>query len=749
MDALESELTCPICLELFEDPLLLPCAHSLCFGCAHRILAANAPPTSGNTVATAASFQCPTCRYVISLSPRRGLEGLKRNITLQNIIDRVQRAANAATLPLPLALSVANAVAAHPTAPYSGASSPVDDDGGGCGGRHHHHHHKHNHCDDQLALVPVLHAMSGVMSSPGAATPPPLPPLPPPPSSPSAEEEEEEEPVRCQFCEQEPAPEAVKTCVTCEVSYCEGCLRATHPNKKPFTGHRLVEPLADRRLRAGLRCAEHEDERVNMYCVTDEALICSLCKLVGRHRDHQVAALSDRYEKLRQSLDASLGHLVKRNNELESLMGKLIQTCQHVEVNASRQESKLLEECDLLIDIIQQRRQVIGSKIKEGKTQRMRKLTQQISNCQQCIERSSSLITQADQTLKETDHARFLQSAKGIADRVSMATASTQVLIPEIHLTDTFDSLALDFTREKKLLESLDYLTAPSPPTIREELSTSSYDTISVHWTSDDEFAVVSYELQYTIFTGQANIASLCSSLDSWMIVPNIKQNHYTVHGLQCGTKYVLVVKAINQAGSRSSEPAMLKTNSQPFKLDPKSAHRKLKVSHDNLSVERDEASSKKGHSQDRFTSHSSYGVVGNVYIDSGRHYWEALIGGSTWYAVGVAYKSAPKHEWIGKNSSSWVLCRCNNSWAARHNSKEQPLEPPAQQQMRRVGVLLDYDAGYLSFYDAAGAQHLHTYRVCFTQPVCPVFNVWNRCLTVLTGLPIPDHLEALAEPHI
>lgn len=50
--------------------------------------------------------------------------------------------------------------------------------------------------------------------------------------------------------------------------------------------------------------------------------------------------------------------------------------------------------------------------------------------------------------------------------------------------------------------------TAPNPPTIREELCTASYDTITVHWTSDDEFSVVSYELQYTIFTGQANLVS-------------------------------------------------------------------------------------------------------------------------------------------------------------------------------------------------------------------------------------------------
>ncbi|XP_065818398.1 E3 ubiquitin-protein ligase Midline-1 isoform X4 [Labrus bergylta] len=627
METLESELTCPICLELFEDPLLLPCAHSLCFNCAHRILVSHCTPTE--PIQSISAFQCPTCRHVITLN-QRGLEGLKRNVTLQNIIDRYQKAS------------------------LSGPNSPNE--------------------TRRERAAPDSRAMTSPTDR-----------------------------VQCQFCEQDPPQDAVKTCVTCEVSYCDECLKATHPNKKPFTGHRLIEPLLDSHLR-GLMCLEHEEEKVNMYCVTDEQLICALCKLVGRHRDHQVSALSDRYDKLKQTLDSNLSSLIKRTSELESLMGKLIQTCQHVE------------------------------------SVRLRKLAQQIGSCKQCIERSSSLITQADQTLKETDHTRFLQTAKNICERVSMATASSQILLPEINLNDTFDTFALDFSREKKMLETLDYLTAPNPPVIREELCTASYDTITVHWTSEDEFSVVSYELQYAIFTSHSNVVSLCNSADSWMIVPNIKQNHYTVHGLQCGTKYIFIVKAINQAGSRSSEPGKLKTNSQPFKLDPKSAHRKLRVSHDNLTVERDETSSKKSHSQDRFSSHSSYGVTGNVYIDSGRHYWEALIGGSTWFAVGIAYKSTPKHEWVGKNSASWVLSRCNNSWVVRHNCKEMPIEPSPH--LRRLGILLDYDSGSLSFYDAVGSQHLYTFDIAFAQPVCPVFNVWNRCLTVLTGLPIPDHLE-------
>ncbi|XP_056347012.1 probable E3 ubiquitin-protein ligase MID2 [Oenanthe melanoleuca] len=662
METLESELTCPICLELFEDPLLLPCAHSLCFSCAHRILLSGC---SGDGLEPAA-FQCPTCRHAIPLSPR-GLEGLRRNVTLQNIIDRFQKAS------------------------LSGPGSP----------------------SESRRPAGRGPAMSGGERHP--------------------------ERVPCQFCEQEPPRDAVKTCVTCEVSYCERCLRATHPNKKPFTSHRLLEPVPDAQLR-GLACLEHEGERVSMYCLSDEQLICALCKLVGRHREHQVASLSERFDKLKQTLETNLTNLVKRNSELENQMAKLIQICQQVEVNTAMHEAKLMEECDELMEIIRQRKQVIAVKIKETKVMKLRKLAQQVANCRQCLERSTVLINQAEHILKESDHARFLQTARNVAERVAMATASSQVLIPDINFNDAFENFALDFSREKKLLEGLDYLTAPNAPSVREELCTASHDTITVHWISEDEFSVSSYELQYTIFTGQANFISLYNSMDSWMIVPNIKQNHYTVHGLQSGTRYIFLVKAINQAGSRSSEPARLRTNSQPFKLDPKLAHKKLKISNDGLQMEKDESSLKKSHTPERFSGTGCYGAAGNVCIDSGCHYWEVVLGSSTWYAIGVAYKSAPRNEWVGRNSSSWVLCRCSGSLVARHNCKEQPVEAPAQ--LKRLGVLLDYDNNALSFYDPAGGLHLHTFQVSFLLPVCPTFTLGNKSLVILSGLPAPDFIE-------
>uniref|UniRef100_A0A671MPZ3 Probable E3 ubiquitin-protein ligase MID2 n=1 Tax=Sinocyclocheilus anshuiensis TaxID=1608454 RepID=A0A671MPZ3_9TELE len=609
METLESELTCPICLELFEDPLLLPCAHSLCFNCAHRILVSHCSSTK--PLESISAFQCPTCRYVITLN-QRGLEGLKRNVTLQNIIDRFQKAS------------------------VSGPNSP----------------------NESRRPRPYSTTLGGSARGSPASSAMSL------------------ERVGCQFCDQEPPREAVKTCVTCEVSYCDRCLRATHPNKKPFTSHRLVEPVADAQLR-GLACLEHENEKVNMYCVVDDQLICALCKLVGRHREHQVTSLSERFDNCSSRSCLSL---------LSHQMAKLIQICQQVEVNTAMHEAKLVEECDELVEIIRQRKQVIAVKIKESKVMKLRKLAQQIANCRQCLERSSALITQAEHSLKENDHARFLQTARNVAERVAMATASSQVLIPDVNLNEAFDNFALDFSREKKILEGLDYLTAPNPPSIREELCTASHDTVTVHWTSEDEFSVTSYELQYTIYTGQTNFIS------------------------------------------------------QPFKLDPKTSHKKLRLSNDCLTMEKDESSLKKSHTPERFSGTGSYGAAGNVFIDSGCHYWEVLLGASTWYALGVAYKSAPKNEWSGKNSSSWVFSRCNNNFLVRHNNKESIVE--ASLQLRRVGVLLDYDNNALSFYDAMNSQHIYTFDVSFLLPVAPTFMIWNKSLMIMSGLPVPDFVD-------
>ena len=51
-------------------------------------------------------------------------------------------------------------------------------------------------------------------------------------------------------------------------------------------------------------CEEHDEERINIYCLNCEVPTCSLCKVFGAHKDCQVAPLTHVFQ--RQKVGISL-----------------------------------------------------------------------------------------------------------------------------------------------------------------------------------------------------------------------------------------------------------------------------------------------------------------------------------------------------------------------------------------------------------------------------------------------------------
>lgn len=71
-EELKDNLSCAICLEIFDNPLVLPCQHSLCEKCIDII------SVDGNV-------QCPSCRKEFNREEMRG------NFLLQNIVDSYRK----------------------------------------------------------------------------------------------------------------------------------------------------------------------------------------------------------------------------------------------------------------------------------------------------------------------------------------------------------------------------------------------------------------------------------------------------------------------------------------------------------------------------------------------------------------------------------------------------------------------------------------------------------------------------------
>ncbi|XP_073713040.1 E3 ubiquitin-protein ligase Midline-1 isoform X1 [Misgurnus anguillicaudatus] len=121
-------------------------------------------------------------------------------------------------------------------------------------------------------------------------------------------------------------------------------------------------------------------------------------------------------------------------------------------------------------------------------------------------------------------------------------------------------------------------------------------------------------------------------------------------------------------------------------------------------------------------SSEDFYCVVGEASFCRGIHYWEVDVASVHSWAVGVSYRCQQDRSGLGRNDLSWALhySRDRRQFCAHHDWLQFSFSDsglPA-----RVGVYLDMDSGFLSFYDAVNIKHLYTFYCDFQAPVFPAF---------------------------
>ncbi|KAK7879793.1 hypothetical protein WMY93_033535 [Mugilogobius chulae] len=239
---------------------------------------------------------------------------------------------------------------------------------------------------------------------------------------------------------------------------------------------------------------------------------------------------------------------------------------------------------------------------------------------------------------------------------------------------------------------------------------------------------------------GGAALASALSSAHSRVTELDLSYNHPGPSAeLLTALQRPLQSVRLLPAGERWMVPGLRKYACD-FSLDPNTAHRRLILSDDKLTVTRVKEDQDYPDHEDRFTY---YCQVLSCTGLRGRCYWEVdWSGGNVFVAMsykGMKRKGRGEECAFGANDQSWCLWIYEGVYWAYHNRNSTVLTHKVGVSFGRVGVsseeegvssgrvgvFLDSEAGALSFYEISSDDklfHLHSFSSSFSEPLFPGF---------------------------
>ncbi|XP_030628251.1 nuclear factor 7, ovary [Chanos chanos] len=328
MELSEEKLKCPICVDLFTEPVLLPCGHNFCRTCIRVVWNMDESKES-----PAGPLFCPECQIFLPSDLK-----LEINVDLQR------------------------------------------------------------HAQDFAAREPITE---------------------------QTQMSDESSKVMCDHC-LERAAVAVKSCLNCDASL---CLAHTlvHQQKEALRGHTLIEVTEDL---VSFKCREHSEE-LKLFCQEDQAAVCSLCVVVGTHKNHQVIQLPEACSDFKKVLEANEAVLLERRCTVECAMKDLEPLFSGVMSSAQACRAKIAEKYQQIKAQIEDDEKLMMS-VLEAEELYTKKWLKTKRECLEYHIRDTNALMSTNQTLiQETNNLKLLQVDRECCASERMRTV--EHLVDQLH----------------------------------------------------------------------------------------------------------------------------------------------------------------------------------------------------------------------------------------------------------------------------------------------------------------------------
>ncbi|KAK2855924.1 hypothetical protein Q5P01_004659 [Channa striata] len=205
-----------------------------------------------------------------------------------------------------------------------------------------------------------------------------------------------------------------------------------------------------------LMCEEHEEEKINIYCLSCQTPTCSMCKVFGQHKDCDVAPLSSVYMRHKTELTDGISALVASNDHIQAVISQMEDLCRTIEDNGQQQREQLADRFDSLVAILEERKQELVGHITKEQDEKLKHVRSLVRHHSEHLEAAIALVESAIQSMEEPHMPLFIQSAKVLLEKMGVSARSSNVERPELGY-ENMSHYVIDTDDVAEMLRNIDF----------------------------------------------------------------------------------------------------------------------------------------------------------------------------------------------------------------------------------------------------------------------------------------------------
>ncbi|XP_061584193.1 E3 ubiquitin-protein ligase TRIM35-like [Cololabis saira] len=218
--------------------------------------------------------------------------------------------------------------------------------------------------------------------------------------------------------------------LSCSHSFCRACIQRWWADKEtrpcPFCKKNssstdpprnlALKNLCEAFLKDGERRAaagpEHmcslHGEKLKIFCLNHQELICLVCRDSRTHRDHQFSPIDEAAQDLRQKLQRDLTPLRRKLTLFQQVTGDCISTADYIPVQARDTENNIRQQFQKLHQFLDQEEKVRVKALKEEEEQKSRLVKEKVEALTRDMDALSDTIRATETELRAGDVSLLL-----------------------------------------------------------------------------------------------------------------------------------------------------------------------------------------------------------------------------------------------------------------------------------------------------------------------------------------------------